>query len=391
MFKSGTDIQSLTLEKNKSYYGIPAFLDKLTFKFFYSYNETFEALRTNNILAISFLPEDLQKKINSSKFNNYKIKLPQYTALFFNETKQKNLEDKEFKKALALAIDKESILKNALNGNGEVVHSPILSGNVGYYPEIEKIAFDPIKANEVLDKNWSRINPEEYFKLQNEAVMKDRMEQLELMPDWETNSTTLTADAQTEVENLVRQGMRPDQFFYRKNKDGEVLSLFITTAENSEYQQVAETIARFWRDIGIQTNIQLIDGKQINKLVIKERKYEILLYGEILGSDPDPYPFWHSSQANYPGLNLSMYTSRVADKYLEEARISTDETVREENYKKFQDLLVTDLPAIFLYAPTYNFTADDSIKGIELNKIINPSDRYNELYKWYIKTKWGWK
>ena len=38
-----------------------------------------------------------------------------------------------------------------------------------------------------------------------------------------------------------------------------------------------------------------------------------LLFGQVLGIIPDPFPFWHSSQKIYPGLNLSGYSNKKVD------------------------------------------------------------------------------
>ena len=145
-----------------------------------------------------------------------------------------------------------------------------------------------------------------------------------------------------------------------------------------------------WRAMGIKTTIQTIGSNQIVKDILRDRNYEVLLYGEIVGADPDPYPFWHSSQITYPGLNLALFINRTADKLLEDARATTTEKVRAEQYEKFQEILAKEIPAIFLYTPTYNFVASKDIKGIKLEQAFSPSDRFNDLGNWYLKTKRQW-
>ena len=63
------------------------------------------------------------------------------------------------------------------------------------------------------------------------------------------------------------------------------------------------------------------------------------------------------------------------------------EKIRAENYEKFQAILAKELPAIFLYTPTYNFVASKEIKGVTFQNIFAPADRFNDLASWYIKTK----
>jgi len=110
-----------------------------------------------------------------------------------------------------------------------------------------------------------------------------------------------------------------------------------------------------------------------------------------LNYDPDPFTFWHSSQKKDPGLNLALYYNTEADKLLEEARQETNQDIRGEEYRKFQELVVEDVPAIFLYSPNYLYIQDKSVRGVELDNIVIPSNRFNGVENWYIKTKRVWK
>jgi len=117
----------------------------------------------------------------------------------------------------------------------------------------------------------------------------------------------------------------------------------------------------------------------------------MLLFGEVLGQTPDPFPFWHSSQKRDPGLNLAMYENKKCDKLLEEARGSLDEKIRKEKLEEFQGLLIEDVPAVFLYNPDYLYLVSKEIKGLNTKMIVDPSKRFSGIEDWYIKTKRVWK
>ena len=55
--------------------------------------------------------------------------------------------------------------------------------------------------------------------------------------------------------------------------------------------------------------------------------------------------------------------------------------------QELQKLIVADLPAIFLYQPTYTYAVSSKIKNISLQKIQTPADRFQDIVSWYIKTK----
>jgi len=107
----------------------------------------------------------------------------------------------------------------------------------------------------------------------------------------------------------------------------------------------------------------------------------------VLGSEPDLYPFWHSSQVNDPGLNLSGYQNKDADQLLKEARETLDVAVKQENYEKLQNIIIDDAPALFLYNPDYIYWVSQKINGINTTKIADPAKRFSNISEWFIKTK----
>lgn len=383
-------IQSFTLTRNSNYYLKQPYLNTLVFKFFDDDQQAITALRQGDVAGVSFVPRDLKDKIGGRSIAFYQAQLPQYTALFFNQ-QNSLIKNDTLRLALAKALDKNIILQESLNQEGDVIESPILKNFPGYDSATAKIDLDVDGANALLDKTWSHLPPEDFFNLRKEEILKDRSS------EWENVSSTPEIVSSTietvtkQVENDIRTSMHTDQTFYRKDKDGKILSITITTADTPEYNKTANIIARMWRALGIETKIVVIPPQQIVREALRNRSYQILLYGEIVGNDPDLYPFWHSSQVSYPGLNLSEFANRTADKLLEDARASDDQAIRADNYKKFQDILFKELPAIFLYTPNYTFAVNKQIKGVNIGNIASPSDRYNNLNNWYIKTKWVWK
>lgn len=399
---SSGNIQNYTLDRNELYYKDIPHLKTLTFKFYNDYTQAASALKSQDVAAVSFLPNDLANKIAGKNFQLYKFELPQYTAIFFNQDAAPVLKDSDIRLALNLAINKDEILAKALGNEGEVINSPIMKGNIGYNPDITFPAFNIDKANQLLDKSWKKIQPEDFFKAEYDAILKTRQSELDELKKSAATSTMRASTTpeqvmeqiqkiEKDISDTIRQEMEADQSFYRKNKNNEILTIAITTADTPEYQQVAQVIAKMWRIIGVKTKIQIVNSSQINKDILRDRDYQTLLYGEIAGSDPDPYPFWHSSQISSPGLNLALFVNRSADKLLEDARATTTEKTRADLYGKFQQTLAKEIPAIFLYTPTYNFLASKEIKGVTFKQIFSPADRFNDLGNWYTKTKRQWK
>jgi len=164
------------------------------------------------------------------------------------------------------------------------------------------------------------------------------------------------------------------------------LTITLTVIDSGANLVVAEKIKNYWELVGVKVELNIITGEQALE-IIKARNFEALLYGESIGGDPDVYAFWHSTQISSKGLNLASYNNKEVDKLLAEARVTTDLNERIIQYQKFQEIITADVPAIFLYSPTYTYVQSKKIKGFSGLMIIDPADRFSGIADWYLKTK----
>ncbi len=115
-----------------------------------------------------------------------------------------------------------------------------------------------------------------------------------------------------------------------------------------------------------------------------------MFFGEVVGRELDLYAFWHSSQRNDPGLNISMYTNAKVDKLLEDSRVESDSSKRSNMYQQIEREILNDMPAVFMYSPDFIYVKPNRIKGFSIGKIVLPSDRFSNIEKWYIETDHVW-
>ncbi|HEV8666804.1 MAG TPA: hypothetical protein VN665_03075, partial [Candidatus Paceibacterota bacterium] len=118
----------------------------------------------------------------------------------------------------------------------------------------------------------------------------------------------------------------------------------------------------------------------------RPRKYDALLFGEVIGRELDLFAFWDSSQRNDPGLNIAEYANSTADKILEQLRTTSDDNTRAQLYGQFEDQLNADIPAIFLYAPDFVYIVPKQLAGLNLGFIEEPSDRFLSVTDWHLET-----
>ncbi len=164
------------------------------------------------------------------------------------------------------------------------------------------------------------------------------------------------------------------------------LSITLTIIDSGSNVLVAEKVKAYWEEAGVKVSLKIISSEQAAS-AIKDREFEVLLYGQSIGGDPDVYAFWHSGQSGAQGLNLSNYNNSAVDKLLIEARSSAKNEDRFEKYQKFQEIIADEIPAIFLYSPTYTYVQDSRLNGFTGTAIIEPADRFSSVSGWYLKTK----
>jgi len=326
--------EKIILKRNGHYYASKPYLDKVIFSFYSDENDIFEAYKEKDILGIeSIKPDGVGKTSYWRNFKLYRTPLPEYMALFFN-TKKPPLDNQNLRQALAYATDKEEVIKKALHGEAKRVDSPILPNFFGYDSQITRYYPDQRKVAEILQKLGFQKNKEGFWA-----------------------------------------------------KDNKKLELSIVTLDNPLNKKIAEIIQKQWNHVGIRVKIQTLNNNILQQDYIRPRNYQILLFGQNLGNDPDVFPYWHSTEINDPGVNLSCYENKEADRCLEKARQTPDQNIRREEYIKFQKMIAQDIPAIFLYQPNYIFGVSGAVHGIKLGFLLEPAYRFQNIDRWYIKYK----
>jgi len=166
----------------------------------------------------------------------------------------------------------------------------------------------------------------------------------------------------------------------------ETPHLEIVTVESGYLPAVAEKLADNLRNLGIECNITTYaESQEFVASVISKRNYDILVYEIELGSDPDPLPYYHSSQAKSAGLNLSNYRNSMADDLLVGARGTLDEALRIRKYEKFLEYWMTDVPAIGLYQANMAYIYNKNVDVYdENNTLVTAIDRFLDIEEWGV-------
>ncbi len=189
----------------------------------------------------------------------------------------------------------------------------------------------------------------------------------------------------TEREPIAKSEIR------RRLKNGESLdepiSLNLVTLANPKNEALSADLALQWKELGVTVSVTTRTASELAKDVVPQRDYDLLIYGLDFGADPDPYPFWHSSQITESGLNLSKFANIDADRILEKARQTTDLAQRDTLYQEFQAIFDREVPAIELERIVASYGVDPRIHGVSSHAGQSVADRYQNVSQWYKKTK----
>ena len=336
-------ISSYEFNSNKNFVLGRPNIKKMIMKFYPSEKDILTAYQKGEVEAINAItPQELEKIKTSNSIKS--LYLPRIFGVFFNQNNAKVLTKKEIRQALNLSVDRKKIIDNVLKGFGAELFYPLPAGTFGAMLKSETDAYSLDDAKELLDKNGWKMNT-------GEKVLEKKI-----------------------------------------GKELFKFSFSISTSDAPELKETAYLLKSMWEKIGAKVEVKIFETGDLSQNVIRPRKYDALLFGEIVGRDPDMFAFWHSSQRNDPGLNVAIYTNIKVDKLLEEARSIQDETKRADKYKEFQKEVSTDIPAIFLFSPKFIYVIPKNLKGTnEMESVMVPSERFSMVHQWYKSTDKVWK
>lgn len=349
-----------SLERNGSgvslYYRLEAFdryvsgqplIKNLIVRFYQNNSDLMSAYDNGAVQSMTNISPQQASAIRAKGGRVEHTPLPRIFAVFFNQNRAPVLANKEVRLALYRAVNKQAIVDRVLDGEGIAIDSPIPPG--------------------LLQKDLGGA----YEKPASDDGVAAAKKILEAAK-WKWN------DQKKVYEKKVK-------------KDTVPLSFSISTSNAPELKAAALMIKDMWEKIGAQVEVKIFDIGELNQNVIRTRKYDALLFGEIIGRDLDLFAFWHSSQRNDPGLNVALYANVKADKLLESARTLSERASRLLKYRAFEREIQNDIPAIFIYSPDFLYVTPKNLQGFSLGHITIPAERFTNINQWYVETERVWK
>lgn len=338
---SGGQITGVVLAVNEDYYLPRAFIEQVVFRFYPNSEAALQAYQSGEVLGISQISNDvLQNALSDPTLSVHTSSLPQLGLVFLNNNNSSVpfLQSANVRRALLLATNRNVITSKILKGQAVIADGPILSGSWAHYDEIEHLDYDPDAAG---------------------ALLKE--------------------------EGYVIPAGGGDV----RAKEGQFLTLTLTHPDDEIHTQIAQAIQADWAIVGVQVDLQAVSYEALVNDFLTTRSYQAALadLNTIRTPDPDPYLFWHQSEAT-GGQNYSQWDNRTASEFLETARTTADFADRARLYRNFQVLFTKDMPSLPLYYPVYSYGVDTQVQGVQVASVIyDTSDRFTLINEWYLVTR----
>jgi len=292
----------IVLERNDGYWDKSKFpeLKRVVFKIIPDDIVAFQRLKKGELDMDGLSAKQWAKQTDTPAFKKLFEKHQYYTPSYFYvgwNLRRPYFQDRKVRKALAMLINRESILKNLEYGIGKLSTGPFWIFGYEYDPSLPQIAFDPAGAKKLLDEaGWIDHDGD---------------------------------------------GIR--------DKDGVPFRFKFLVPSGAEfYTNLSTIMKKDFAGAGIEVEIQTMEWATFVQQ-LNSRNFDAVSLAWSFGFDQDPYQVWHSTQAE-KGSNFVGFQNGEADNIMEEARRSFDKERRTELYHRLHRLIYDEQPYAFLYA-----------------------------------------
>ena len=213
-------------------------------------------------------------------------------------------QDKRVRQAMMYAIDRQGIVDSIMFGQAEVVNSPIIGPDWVGTPEVNPYPFDSEQAKAL----------------------------------------------------LAEAGWDPEQ---------QVDMIYV--AGSKEQDAYGPVIQQQLRDVGMQVNLLLVEGAELNRRYIQETDYDLFLFGGgLYRAEPSlTASYYHSRNLAPTGGNGTHYVNEELDQLLDSAVATSDQAARAEIYAQIAQIVNEDVPTLFLWSPYSIYGVSKRLQNFE--------------------------
>ncbi|PJD96486.1 MAG: permease [Parachlamydia sp.] len=227
---------------------------------------------------------------------------------------------KKVRQALTMAIDRNRIIRQNLNGLGQEINGTFAPNSSAYNHQLKPWPFDPERARRLLAEDG-----------------------------WEDHDGDGILDK--EIDG-VRVPFRFDLTYYVKQ----------TTAKS-----IVEYIATALKEIGVVASLNGVDVADLSN-AFDSKSFEAIYLGWALGTPPeDPRQLWSSKGAKEKGSSNGIgFENAEVDQIIDALDYEYDPAKRIALYHRFDEIIYEEAPYTFLFAPKIKLLYREEVQNVFL-------------------------
>lgn len=313
--------ESITLERNLRYWGPRGHFDRIVFRVVPENAVAYRALVQGD-LDESWIDAPLKQRAAGDPAFSRCCRIVEFYDLDYNyialNARLPFFADPRARRAVTMLLDREAIARHLFQGSARVISGPWAPESPAYDSSVEPLPFDPKGAAALLeDLGWRDTN---------------------------------------------RNGIR--------DRDGREFDFeLLVSAGNTIGRQIDETFAAALARVGVRARVRPLEWASFVERVDSGAFEAASLASSASDPNPDPYPYWDSSQWPPRGLNSGFYRNPEADRLMEEARRERQEDRRIAIYHRLHRIFRDDAPAVFVVNATKKYGLRRRLQGVETSPL----------------------
>jgi len=312
---------AIILERNPRYFGPPGHFDRVQFRILPESSVAYRALVAGD-LDETQIDESLKERATRDPDFNRCCRVVEFYNLDYNYIAVNNrsplFSDARVRRAVTMLLDRPAIVRNLFRGSARIISGPWAPDSPGYDASVRPLPFDPAGAARLLaEAGWRDSNGD---------------------------------------GTLDRAG---------KEFDFELL----VSAGSNIGRQIDEMLAAELARVGVKARVRPLEWASFIERIDAGDFEAASLAWSASDPNPDPFPYWHSSQWPPRGLNSGFYRNPEADRLMEEARRQMTEDERIRIYHRLHAIFRDDAPAVFVTNASAKYAFRRQIGGLVTSPI----------------------
>ncbi|HAZ27329.1 TPA: peptide-binding protein [Candidatus Acetothermia bacterium] len=294
------------VDRNEDYFGQVPYLDSIIWRIIPDSEVLLLELEAGAIDFAGIRPIHYQRMLEVGHINVLRFPGLRFTYFGWNERLPK-FDDDRVRKALTLALDRETMAEHVYKGLAVPATGPFPPVSWAINPNVAPLPYDPEEAKRLLaEAGWRDTNGDGWL-----------------------------------------------------DRDGVTFEFeFLGLAGDPVAMMVIELAMEQYKAIGVKLNPLFLEwGDFVSRLDPPRRAFQAFFLGFTVGIDPDVHVFYHSGQAEW-GFNDTNFVDAIVDELIEAGRRTMDREDRKAIYWELHERL-NELQAVsFMFFP-------ESLVGVE--------------------------